>query len=85
MNKKTVLFVYPGDFVGGSTTSLISLLNSFDYKKYDVYLYTYTTVDYNSFDIPKEVTIIKNKDTKKSKLYKGLKYLLKGICLRLLL
>lgn len=78
MNKKTVLFVYPGDFVGGSTTSLISLLNSFDYKKYDVYLYTYTTVDYNSFDIPKEVTIIKNKDTKKSKLYKGLKYLLKG-------
>ena len=36
MNKKKVLFVYPAMMVGGSTTSLLSILNRIDYDKYDV-------------------------------------------------
>ena len=34
--KKKILFVYPEFMVGGSTTSLINLLNEIDYKKYEV-------------------------------------------------
>ena len=33
---KKVLFAYPGMRVGGSTTSLLSILNSLDYTKYQV-------------------------------------------------
>lgn len=39
--KKKVLFVYYEMMVGGSTTSLLSLLNEFDYDKYDVDLLLY--------------------------------------------
>ena len=39
--KKKVLFVYPELMLGGSTTSLISLLNSIDYNRYEVDLILY--------------------------------------------
>ena len=41
--KKKVLFVYPDMGIGGSTTSLVSLLNTFDYHKYDIDLALYDT------------------------------------------
>lgn len=34
--KKTVLFVYPQMMMGGSTTSLLSVLNNLNYSEYDV-------------------------------------------------
>ena len=34
--KKSILFVYPHMAIGGSTTSLLSILNLIDYDKYDV-------------------------------------------------
>lgn len=34
--KKNVLFVYPSMLMGGSTTALLSLLNSMDAKKYNI-------------------------------------------------
>ncbi len=39
--KKKLLFAYPEMMLGGSTTSLISLLNSLDYDHYDVDLILY--------------------------------------------
>ncbi len=36
MKKKKVLFVYPAMNIGGSTTSLLSILNRLDYNKYEV-------------------------------------------------
>ena len=43
--KKKILFVYMGMFIGGSTTSLLSLLNTIDYEKYDVDLLLYRNND----------------------------------------
>ena len=34
--KKHLLFIYPEMMVGGSTTSLLSVLNLIDYNKYEV-------------------------------------------------
>ena len=39
--KKRVLFVYSTMMLGGSTTSLLSLLQNFDYEKYQVDLLLY--------------------------------------------
>ena len=36
MNKKRILFAYPAMMIGGSTTSMLSILNRLDYNKYDV-------------------------------------------------
>ena len=36
--KKKILFLYPDYFIGGSTTSLINLLNIINTNKYDIYL-----------------------------------------------
>lgn len=35
-NKKKILFAYPAMMIGGSTTSLLSVLNRLDYNKYDI-------------------------------------------------
>ncbi|MGL5416433.1 MAG: glycosyltransferase [Clostridium sp.] len=56
--KKKILIAYPEWIVGGSTTSLIALLENFDYSKYDVDLAMYE--ESLKADIPKEVNIIKN-------------------------
>ena len=34
--KRKILFIYPAMIIGGSTTSLLSLLNSLDAEKYEV-------------------------------------------------
>ena len=48
--KFKIVFVYPELFMGGSTTSLISLLNVIDYSKYEVHLVLYN----------KRVSLLKN-------------------------
>lgn len=41
--KKRIIFAYPEMMLGGSTTSLLSLLNVIDYNRYDVDLILYKT------------------------------------------
>lgn len=56
--KKKVLFVYPSMLVGGSTTSLLSVLNSIDYEKYEVDLLFFNEKG-ELFDLlPEEVYVL---------------------------
>lgn len=41
MDKKKILFVMPSMFIGGAERSLLGLLDSFDYERYEVYLFLY--------------------------------------------
>jgi glycosyltransferase involved in cell wall biosynthesis len=41
MNKKKILFIMPSMFIGGAERSLLGLLNTFDYDKYEVSLFLY--------------------------------------------
>lgn len=55
---KKVLFIYPSMMVGGSTTSLLSILNEFDYKKYSVDLLLLSQKG-KMFDfLPEEVRVL---------------------------
>lgn len=71
-SKKQILFVYPCLMLGGSTTSLLSLLSVFDYDKYDVDLLLLTDNKMGADKIPKEVNILpiahKYESAKKRKL-----------------
>ncbi len=80
--RKKVIIAYPAMMIGGSTTSLLSILNRLDYSKYDVDL----LLNLHSGDlldkIPKEVNLLppakKYTDPKKDKLHRFLspKYML---------
>ena len=58
MKKKELLFIYPYMMIGGSTTSLLSVLNSIDYNCYNVdilfYEKTGELIDY----LPSQVRIL---------------------------
>jgi glycosyltransferase involved in cell wall biosynthesis len=56
--KKRLLFVYDGMVIGGSTTSLLSILNSIDYKRYEVDLLLYINEGALFNQIPKQVNIL---------------------------
>ncbi|MBO5099150.1 MAG: glycosyltransferase [Clostridia bacterium] len=56
--KKKILFVYMGMFIGGSTTSLLSLLNEIDYDKYDVDLLLYRNGEELEKYLPKQVNLL---------------------------
>ena len=58
--KKKLLVVYSKMIVGGSTTSLLSLLNEFDYQKYDIDLLLLERGGVLDKMIPKEVNILDN-------------------------
>lgn len=71
--KKRLLIVYSKMIVGGSTTSLLSLLNEFDYQKYDVDLLLYERGGVLDSLIPAEVNLLDNAflhTAKKSLSYK---------------
>ncbi|WP_027090364.1 glycosyltransferase [Thomasclavelia saccharogumia] len=55
---KKILIVYSSMNIGGSTTSLLGLLNTIDYNKYDVELQLYRNVGPYFSLIPKEVKIL---------------------------
>ncbi|MFF2755788.1 glycosyltransferase [Psychrobacillus sp. NPDC058041] len=87
--KKNILFAYPELFLGGSTTSLISILNSIDYSKYNVDLVLYRKNGVYLKSIPKEVNILNevcknNKNNFLKKLRFIVKYLLKGYLIKAL-
>lgn len=56
MTKKKLLFVTNGMVIGGSTTSLLSILNQLDYSKYDVDLALYLKTGEWLDKIPKSVS-----------------------------
>lgn len=56
--KQKILFAYPEMHVGGSTTSLLSLLNTLDYDKYDVDMILFRNRGEFLNDIPKTVNLL---------------------------
>lgn len=85
--KKNILFAYPELFLGGSTTSLISILNSIDYSNYSVDLVLNRKRGDYLKSIPKEVNILngvcKNKkDSLTSKIIFLSMYILKGYLMK---
>lgn len=60
VNKKKILIIYPEYFLGGSTTSLVNLLNSFDYGLYDVDLALHKKRGLFDKVLPVQVSIISN-------------------------
>lgn len=58
MSKKKILFVTNAMVIGGSTTSLLSILSRLDYSKYDVDLALYINKGELFHLIPKEVNLL---------------------------
>lgn len=58
--KKNLLIVYSKMIVGGSTTSLLSLLNEFDYSQYNIDLLLYEKGGVLEDQIPANVNILDN-------------------------
>ena len=57
-NKKSVLIAYPAMMLGGSTTSLLSILYNLDYSKYEVDLaLAFYSGDWMS-DIPRQIKLL---------------------------
>ncbi len=56
---KRILFVYPEMMMGGSTTSLLSILYSLDFTKYEVELLLFRNSGAWLKDIPEKVKILK--------------------------
>lgn len=72
--KKRLLIVYSKMIVGGSTTSLLSLLNELDYSQYDVDMLLYDKTGVLNEYIPSNVNILDNLYLKKEK--KTLSYIM---------
>ena len=68
---KSILIVYPSMMVGGSTTSLLSILNEIDSNEYCIDLLLLNTPGKLIDEVPKHVNIIPFAfETKNSKIYK---------------
>lgn len=58
MQKKKVLFIMPSLFIGGAERSLLGLLDSFDYEKYEVSLFLYRHEGEFLQYIPEQVNVL---------------------------
>ena len=58
MDKKKILIVYPFMMMGGSTTSLLSLLENIDKQKFQVDLQLYRNTGPLLSEIPKGVKLL---------------------------
>ena len=69
--KKNILFIYSSMMVGGSTTSLLSLLNNIDYERYNIDLQLYDNNGELQSQINNQVNILEpcNKKVKKYKKF----------------
>ncbi len=80
--RKRIIVAYPAMMIGGSTTSLLSILNRLDYSKYDVDLLLNLHSGELLDKIPEQVNLLppakKYTDSKKDKLHRflSLKYML---------
>lgn len=64
--KKRVLFIMPSLFIGGAERSLLGLLDSFDYSKYEVTLFLYRCEGEFMKYVPEQVDIITEIDQYKT-------------------
>lgn len=78
--KKNILFIYPHLMIGGSTTSLLSVLNLIDYNKYNVDILFYDEVGVLEKVLPKEVNILPVALQNKNKLRKKKLKSVRSIC-----
>lgn len=76
--KKKILFAYYSMIIGGSTTSLLSLINAIDKNKYDVYLILYRNNGELLNYIPTNVTLLEPAASKKN-LFNDIKKILLAI------
>lgn len=58
MKKKKILFIMPSMFIGGAERSLLGLLDSFDYSKYEVSLFLYRHEGELLNQIPDQVNLL---------------------------
>lgn len=75
-NRKKILFTYYSMDIGGSTTSLLSILNSLDPQKYEIYLMLYRNTGELLPFVPSYVTLLEPAAQKKS-FYTEFKKILK--------
>ncbi len=83
MSKEKILIIYEDFSAGGSTTSLMALLNAWDYDRYGVDLLPYRLTEAAKKQIlsqlPKQVTVLENAvkhgNSPKNRLIKGAKLL----------
>ena len=57
--KKRILFVYDEMMTGGTSTALLSLINTIDRSKYDISLLLYTNTGSLIEEVPKFVNLLK--------------------------
>lgn len=69
--KKKILFVYDSMMTGGTSTALLSLINTIDRNKYEISLLLYTNTGARMAEIPKFVKLLKP-------AYKASKFLSSG-------
>ena len=90
MSNQKIIITYPAMVIGGSTTSLLSILNRLDYKKYDVDLLLNNNSGELLNQIPSEVNLLeqarKFSDNRKEWFHRmfNIKYLLNYIISKLI-
>lgn len=86
--KKKVLISYPEMFLGGSTTSLLSLLNTIDLNKYEIDLIMYKNQGDFMSDLPRGINVLPSaeiyKNTKLTKVKKLLTLIYNGLIFKAL-
>ena len=80
MRKKKILFVYTDMILGGSTTSLLSLLSEIDTERYDVDLILYKNQGEMLSGIPESIHLLPEafEAVYQSKIRKAIKFLVSG-------
>lgn len=79
--KRKILFVYPEMMLGGSTSSLLSLMNTLDTQKYEIYLQLLRNTGPLMDVIPDHVHLLEpaEKNSRKAKkVWKKIKFFLSG-------
>lgn len=77
--KKKLLFVYDSMMLGGTTTALLSLINTIDQEKYEINLLLYTRTGVNIDEIPEFVRILPQAYNNKSLLSSRVQKIIKTI------
>ena len=75
--KKKILFVYDSMMTGGTSTALLSLINTIDQSKYEISLLLYTNTGALMEEIPKFVKILAPAYQKSKILSSGQRKILK--------
>ena len=82
--KKKLLIIYPHMMLGGSTTSLLALLNNLDFEKFDVELQLFQNVGPLINYIPNNVRLLPPVKKCKTSIQKNLAFLFSGYAFKAL-